>query len=52
MSTGEKYVAAAYAVVLAAVLIYVGIIALKLARFERELAELTELARQHQARGL
>jgi hypothetical protein len=45
MSTGEKYVAAAYAVVLAAVLIYVAIISLKLARFEREIAELTELAR-------
>jgi hypothetical protein len=45
VSTGEKYVAAAYAVVLAAVLIYVAIISLKLARFEREIAELTELAR-------
>jgi transcription initiation factor TFIIIB Brf1 subunit/transcription initiation factor TFIIB len=46
LSTGEKYVAAAYAVVLAAVLVYVAIIALKLARFEREVAELTELARE------
>ncbi len=43
MSTGEKYVAAAYAVVLAAVVVYVAIIALKLGRFEREIAELTEL---------
>ncbi len=45
MSTGEKYLAAAYLVVLAAVLVYVAIIALKLARMERELDELTELAR-------
>jgi hypothetical protein len=50
LSTGEKYVAAAYAVVLAAVLVYVAIIALKLARFEREVAELTELARERQLR--
>jgi hypothetical protein len=49
MSTGEKYVAAAYAVVLGAVLVYVAIIALKLARFEREIAELTELARRRRA---
>ena len=42
--------AAAYAVVLAAVLVYVAIIALKLARFEREVAELTELARERQLR--
>ena len=46
MSAGEKYVAAAYLVVLAAVLVYVVIIAAKLARFEREVAELTELARE------
>ncbi len=44
--SGGGYLAAAYAVVLAAVLVYVGIIALKLARFERELAELAELARR------
>jgi hypothetical protein len=43
-------VAAAYAVVLAAVLVYVAIIALKLARFEREVTELTELARERQLR--
>jgi hypothetical protein len=38
------YVAAAYLVFLALVLVYVVIMAAKLARFERELAELNELA--------
>jgi hypothetical protein len=38
------YVAAAYLVFLALVLIYVVIMASKLARFERELAELNDLA--------
>jgi hypothetical protein len=51
MSTGEKYVAAAYAVVLAAVVVYVAIISFKLARFEREITELTELARKRRAAG-
>ena len=46
MNTGEKYVAAAYLVVLVAVLAYVLIIAAKLARLERQLDEVTELARQ------
>jgi hypothetical protein len=45
VTTAEKYVAAAYAVLLVALLLYVGIIALKLARFERQVAELEELAR-------
>jgi CcmD family protein len=36
-----KYVAAAYGVVFLVVLIYVAIIALKLARLERELGEVT-----------
>ena len=45
MTTEEKYVAAAYLVIFAVVLAYVVIIALKLQRLERELAELTELAR-------
>ena len=40
------YVAAAYLVFLAIVLIYVVIMATKLARFERELSELNELADQ------
>jgi CcmD family protein len=44
VSAGEKYVAAAYLVVFLAVLAYVFIIALKLVRLEREVAELTELA--------
>jgi CcmD family protein len=45
LSTEEKYVAAAYLVIFGVVLAYVVIIALKLQRLERELAELTELAR-------
>jgi flagellar biosynthesis/type III secretory pathway M-ring protein FliF/YscJ len=44
------YVAAAYLVFFALVLIYVVIMAAKLSRFERELAELNELAdRREQA---
>ena len=51
MSTEEKYVAAAYLVIFAVVLAYVVIIALKLQRLERELTELTELARtKHEER--
>jgi hypothetical protein len=38
------YVAAAYLVFFALILIYVVIMSAKLARFERELAELNELA--------
>ena len=45
MTTAERYVAAAYLVVFLAVLAYVFIISLKLVRLEREVAELTELAR-------
>src|SRR5204862_4539574 len=45
VTTAEKYVAAAYLVVFLAVLAFVFIIALKLVRLEREVAELTELAR-------
>ena len=48
MTTEEKYVAAAYLVIFAVVLGYVLIIALKLQRLERELIELTELARAKQ----
>ena len=40
MTTGEKYVTAAYCVVFAIVLVYVVIIALKLQRLEREVDEL------------
>jgi hypothetical protein len=45
VSTAEKYVAAAYLVVLAAVLLYVVIYAFKIARLERELSELADRAR-------
>lgn len=41
-----KYVAAAYVVVFALVLIYVGIMATKLSRLERDLTELNELERE------
>ena len=40
------YVAAAYLVFLALVLVYVAIMAAKLGRVERELGELTELAQR------
>jgi CcmD family protein len=46
MSTSEKYVAAAYLVVFAFVVVYLAIMALKLTRLEREVGELTELARR------
>jgi CcmD family protein len=46
LSTEGKYVAAAYLVIFAVVLAYVFVIALKLQRLEREVAELTELARR------
>ena len=49
MSSGERYVFAAYAVVLAAVLLYLVIIALKVSRLERDLAELARLSRQRAA---
>jgi CcmD family protein len=45
VTAAEKYVAAAYLFVFVVVLAYVLIIATKLARLEREVAELTELAR-------
>ncbi len=46
MSASEKYVAAAYLVVFAFVVIYLAIMALKLTRLEREVGELAELARR------
>ena len=46
MSPSEKYVAAAYLVVFVFVLAYVLIIGAKLARLEREVGELTELAKR------
>jgi CcmD family protein len=44
VSSGEKYLFGAYAVLFAVVLAYVLIISLKLGRLERELTELAELA--------
>ena len=46
MNAGEKYAAAAYAVVLLTVLVWIAIIAAKFARLEQEKAELQELLRQ------
>ena len=46
MTTAEKYVAAAYLVVFVVVLAYLLIIATKIQRLEREVEELTELARR------
>jgi hypothetical protein len=44
-----KYVAAAYVVLFALVLIYVAIMAVRLGRFQRELGELTQLAQRSPA---
>ena len=49
MTNAEKYVAAAYLVVFATLLAYVLIISLKLVRLEREVEELTVLARERRA---
>jgi hypothetical protein len=46
MSTAEKYVTGAYLVLLAAVLAYLVIIALKVGRLEAELTDLSRLARE------
>ncbi len=43
-TAGNRYVAGAYLVFLALVLLYVAIMASKLARIERELDELTDTA--------
>ena len=48
MTTPEKYVTAAYLVLLGSVLVYVLIIALKVGRLEQELADLTRMAREKQ----
>jgi hypothetical protein len=42
VTTAEKYVTAAYLVVLAVVLLYVVIYAFKIARLEREVSELAD----------
>ena len=44
LHTAGPYVAAAYIVFVALILLYVGIMAGKLSKIERELGELTELA--------
>jgi hypothetical protein len=49
VTSAEKYVTAAYLVVLGMVLLYVVLYAFKLARLEREVTELAELARQRSA---
>jgi hypothetical protein len=46
LHTAGKYVAAAYIVLFALVLIYVAIMAIRLSRIERELGELLELSEQ------
>jgi CcmD family protein len=50
VTAAEKYVAGAYLVVFVVVLAYVLIIATKLGRLEREVAELTELAKERPVR--
>ena len=45
MSSGEKYLSAAYVVVLLTILAYLVIHSLRLARLSRELEELAEQAR-------
>ena len=47
MTASEKYTAAAYLVVFLAVLAYVLIIAAKLQRLEREVADLVQRVRDH-----
>jgi hypothetical protein len=49
VSEAEKYVLAAYAVVLGVVLAYLLIISLKVSRLDRELAELAARARDKRA---
>ena len=46
MTTDEKYVTGAYLVFLAALLLYLVLIGLKVARLEQELGELTRDARE------
>lgn len=48
MTTAEKYVTAAYLVLLGALLVYLLIIALKVGRLEQELADLARIAREKQ----
>ena len=50
MTAEEKYVAAAYLAVFAFLLVYVLLIAVKLTRLNREVEELTRLARERKSR--
>ena len=49
MTTAEKYVTAAYLVVLGVMLAYLVIYAFKLSRLDRETSELVELARRRKS---
>ncbi len=49
LSDGEKYVAGAYVVFTALILVYLAIMAAKLSRLEREVVELTEIAEREPA---
>ncbi len=49
MTSAEKYATAAYAVVLAVVLLYIVLYAFKLSRLQREVGELAELAARRRA---
>jgi CcmD family protein len=51
MTPSEKYTAAAYLVVFVGVLAYVLIIASKLQRLQRNVADLVEIAREHDELG-
>jgi hypothetical protein len=51
VTTAEKYVTAAYLVVLAIVLLYVVVYAFKLARLEREVSRLARLAAERRIPG-
>ena len=50
LHTAGKYVAGAYIVFLALVLIYVAIMAIRIARVERELVSLNQLAAERERR--
>jgi CcmD family protein len=50
VTTAEKYVTAAYLVVFGVVLLYLVIMAAKVARLERELTELAALLRRRESR--
>ncbi len=49
LATGERYVAGAYIVFLALVVVYLAIMATKLSRLEREVVALTQIAERDPA---